>query len=75
MIGSQHVAAAAQGLDITAADPSADNCRGRRVQEDVRTTLTIVAPIVEAIPLPGLKAAVGGLLEILKAVDVSSDPS
>ena len=70
-IASQHVAAAAQGPDITAADSS----RSCRMQGDVRTALTIAAPIVEAIPLPGLKAAVGGLLEMLKAADVRFDLS
>jgi len=63
-IGAQHVALASQGPDIMATNPLGDSYR-HRVQEDVRT--------VEAIALagPALKAAVGGLLEILKAADVS----
>ena len=74
-IGSAHVAAAAQESGVADAGPSGDDSHSRRVQEDVRTVLTVAAPILEAIPIAGppLKAAVGGLLEILKAADVSSD--
>ena len=72
-IGSAHVAAAAQRPIITTADPSSCNSCSRQVQEDVRTALTVAAPIFGGIPLAGptLKATVGSLLEILKAVDVS----
>jgi len=70
-IGSTHVAATAQRPEFP---PRDDSC-SRGVQEDVRAALAIAAPILEAIPIAGppLKAAVGGLLEILKAADVSSE--
>lgn len=75
-IWSQHVAAAApaQGPDITAVNPSGDDSHSRQGQEGVKTVLTIATPFVEAITLagPALEAAVGGLLELLKATDVSS---
>jgi hypothetical protein len=73
-IGSQHFAAAAtQGPDLT--DPSSDDSCSLGVQEGVKTALTIAAPMFGAIPFAGspLKAAVDGLLEILKAADVSFD--
>ncbi|KAJ3506367.1 hypothetical protein NLJ89_g6905 [Agrocybe chaxingu] len=54
-------------------DPAirSDDSRGRQVLEGVMIGLAVVAPIAEAIPVVGtpLKAAVGGLLEILKAAD------
>ena len=34
------------------------------------TTLPIVQQSLDAVPVPGVKAAVGGLLEILKGLDV-----
>lgn len=70
-IGSTHVAATAQPPDVTS---RGDSC-SRGVQDDLIAALTIAAPIVGAVPIAGspLKAAVGGLLEILKAADVSSD--
>jgi hypothetical protein len=80
-IGSAPVAAEAQKRDITNAgclpdtDPSSDGSLSRRVQESLRTVLPVVSYIVQPIPVAGapLMAAVGGLLEILKAADVSSD--
>jgi hypothetical protein len=74
-IGSPHVAGAAQALVMTAAGPSCDDSCSRQVQEDVRTVLTLTAPIIEGIPLAGppLKAAIVGLLGILNAADVSSN--
>jgi len=79
-IGSPTIAdAAQQRVNVNIAertkDPYGDESGSRRVQEDIRTGLTIAAPMVEAIPVAGppLKAAVGGILEILKAVDVSYD--
>ncbi|EDR01728.1 uncharacterized protein LACBIDRAFT_332960 [Laccaria bicolor S238N-H82] len=73
-IGSQHYAAAAQRPVITTADPSSDDSCRLRVQEGVKTALTLAAPIFGAIPLAGspLKAAVDGLLEILKAADAKN---
>ena len=34
------------------------------------TTLPIVQATLDAVPVPGLKAAVGGLLEVLRGLDV-----
>ena len=60
--------------DTTSAQtPESDN-PSHRGQEYTTVALTIAAPIVGSIPLvgPHLKAAIGGLLEILKVIDVSS---
>ena len=57
-------------------DPSCDRSLSRRVQDSLRIGLPVVSHFVQPIPVAGapLKAAaVSGLLEILKAVDVSSD--
>ena len=73
-IGSAQLAAsAAQGPDVATGDPSGDDSRSRRVQEGARTVCTIAGPFLEVIPIAGppLKAAVGGLLKILNAIDVS----
>ena len=51
---------------------NSDRGRGRRVLECVSVGLTVVGHVVGPIPVAGspLKAAIGGLLEILKASDV-----
>lgn len=37
----------------------------------LQTTLTIVKESIDGVPIPGLKAAVGGLLEVIRAFKVS----
>jgi hypothetical protein len=80
-LGSAYVPTAAQQPDIgyttcvPDTDPFGDGSLSRRAQESLRIALPVVLPIVGTIPVVGapLKAAIGGLLEILKAADVSSD--
>jgi hypothetical protein len=75
MIDSAHAAAAVQGPAITTADPYGDESLSSQVQEGARTICAIVGPVLGMIPIAGspLKAAVGALLEILNAADVSPD--
>ena len=54
-------------------DPSNIDSRGDQFREYGILALTMTAPLAGSIPIVGspLKAVVGGLLEILKAADVS----
>lgn len=55
-------------------NPARHNNSSRRNILDVTTVLTIALPVVEAIPIAGgpMKAAIGGVLEVLKILDVST---
>jgi len=60
-------------LPIAAGDASRHETYSR-LQEYATVGLTVALPIADAIPIAGgaLKATIGGLLEILKTVNVSS---
>jgi hypothetical protein len=75
LIDSAHAAATPHGPAIATADTYGDESLSSRVQEGARTVCTIVGPVLGMIPIAGspLKAAVGALLEILNAADVSPD--
>ncbi|KIM38911.1 hypothetical protein M413DRAFT_12525 [Hebeloma cylindrosporum] len=74
MIDSPSATAAVQP-GIVIPDPERDTSRDRwdrpRLGQDVVPVLTVVGPILEAIPIagPALKATVGAVLEILKTIN------
>lgn len=51
-----------------------DNSVGRQIQDIATTVLTVLQPISKGVPVVGapIEASIGGLLEILKALDVST---
>jgi hypothetical protein len=61
-----------QSMQITGDDPAIDSGVLKYTWPALKLALTVLEKTLDGVPIPGLKGAIGGFLELTKATEVSA---